>query len=353
MRGFFAVFAICAWLSFVRTAQATPELRAELGWQGSCDDTEDLVRQVRARGAELELREASLPPEEAAHAVRVDVSVQSVAPSALVAEIQLQSEAGKDSRRVQASACGDLRSAVAWVLVVLAQQRVAEQGPPSASPGEQSAPSAIGTFPVAALEPSPPPNQLAPAATVSPEPQSPPARNRHSSAVRSSSWGLGFSFAAAFGFVPAPSLGPMLFGRYRSDVRWLPELQLSVLRLVTIGYEPNGTSLSLSRDAARLGAWVPLVGKLELGFAAEAGRLLATGSGSTLERGSSDSTFWFAFGVPLRVAIPLLGRHLQAELQAELDYAPVPYTFRYGSGDTLTSTSAFEGRGQVGLVSLF
>src|SRR6478609_1750455 len=140
-----------ALLCCVSAAHAAPELRVDLSWQGNCDDTKDLVLQVRARGAELELRQPSVPAELfEADAVRVEVSVQSVAPSALVAEIQLQSEAGKDTRRVQASACSDLRSAVAWVLVVLAQQRVAEQGPPSASPGEQSAPSAIGTFPVAA-----------------------------------------------------------------------------------------------------------------------------------------------------------------------------------------------------------
>jgi len=80
---------------------------------------------------------------------------------------------------------------------------------------------------------------------------------------------------------------------------------------------------------------------------------VAAGSGSTLERGSSDSTFWYAFAVPLRFSMPLIGRTLQAELQLELDYSPVPYTFRYGAGDTLTSTGAFEGRGQAGLSSLF
>jgi hypothetical protein len=146
----------------------------------------------------------------------------------------------------------------------------------------------------------------------------------------------------------------MVFGRYRYGRTWLPTLQLSVQRLSTLGFESNGTSISLTRDAARLGAWVPLAGSwLNAGLAVEAGRLVAAGSGTTLARGSSDATFWLAFAVPLRFSVPIVGRNLRAELQVELDYSPVPYTFRYESGDTLTSTAAFEGRGQLGIVSLF
>jgi hypothetical protein len=152
----------------------------------------------------------------------------------------------------------------------------------------------------------------------------------------------------------APALGPAVFGRYHYGAAWLPTLQLSVQRLVTFGFESNKTSLSLTRDAARLDASFSLVDHwLSAGLAVEAGRLAATGSGAALARGASDAAFWFAFAAPLRFSAPLVGRSLRAELQLELDYAPVPYTFRYGSGDTLTSTSALEGRGHLGLVSLF
>lgn len=352
MRGLVGSFVCCGLLSLASVARASPELQAELVWHGRCDDAEDLVRQVRARGAELELQNSAPPSEgSAARRVRVEVTVNSAAPPALSAEIQLQNEDGRELRRVQASACGALRSAVAWVLVVLAQQRVPERSAPSAPEREQDSAAA---FPdVTAVVAAPPAIQSPREPSESADTRAAPVSSAHTNSAGADSWALGCSFTAAFGFVPAPAFGPMLFGRFRSRARWLPTLQLSVQRLATFGFESNGTSISLTRDAARLAAWLPLVSNLHLGFAAEAGRLVAAGSGSTLAHGSSDSSFWFALGVPLRYSIPLIGRQLQAELQAELDYSPVPYTFRYGSGDTLTSTNALEGRAQLGLVSLF
>ncbi|HKO51370.1 MAG TPA: hypothetical protein VJV79_26860 [Polyangiaceae bacterium] len=353
---------VLALLSFTSVARADPRLQAVLSWHGSCDDAEDLVQQVRARGAELELRQPSASAEaEAAHAVRVEVMVKQPVPSALSAQIHLQSEDGEEARQVQASSCGDLRSAVAWVLVVLARQGAPERRASSASEREAGS---TGGFPDLAADASSPAATQVPLAPLAPlaplEPvastdvRSPQGSSARRPKEQVSSWGLGSSFTGAFGLLPAPAFGPMLFGRYLPAVPWLPALQLSIQRLVTPGFESNGTSISMTRDAARLGAWVPLVGRVvDLGLAAEAGRLVASGSGSTLERGSSDSAFWFAFAVPLRFSIPLIGRTLQAELQLELDYSPVPYTFRYGSGDTLTSTAAFEGRGQVGITSLF
>jgi hypothetical protein len=349
MCGWLGLFA---WFLLASVARANPELQAELRWQGNCDDADDLVRQARARGAELVLRSPSLAAGTAvAHAVHVEVMVNQAAVSALIAQIHVQSEDGEEARQVQASACADLRSAVAWLLVVLAQQRTPERSAPGASERE---PGATAAFPDLASDAQPHATQSPLEPIASADVRSPPAQSAHARAAHASTWGLGFAFTGAFGLLPAPAFGPVLSGRYRPNVSWLPALQLSVQRLVTSGFESNGTSISLTRDAARLGAWVPLVSNLlNLGLAAEAGRLVATGSGPTLERGSSDSAFWFAFALPVRVSIPLIGRTLQAELQLELDYSPVPYTFRYGSGDTLTSTAPFEGRGQVGLVSLF
>jgi len=358
MSGRFGPLAVFAVISCAGVARAAPELEVELHWRGSCDDAEDLVRQVHARGAELELRNSSAstaaPP-----SVHVEVMVNQPAPSTLIAEIQLQSKGGEEARRVEAGACQDLRSAVAWVLVVLAQQRAPERSAPPASEREGSS---TAVFPAPASRTSVPaaeaslPHVAQPAVepTQPPEIQSSSARSAHRRDERVTTWGLGCSFVGAIGLLPAPSFGPMLFGRYHPHTKWLPTLQLSVQRLVTSDFESSGTSISLTRDAARLGAWVPLIAStLDLGLAAEAGRLVATGSGATLERGSSDSTLWFAFAVPVRLSIPLVGRILQAEFQLELDYSPVPYTFRYGSGDTLTSTAAFEGRGQMGLGSIF
>jgi hypothetical protein len=57
--------------------------------------------------------------------------------------------------------------------------------------------------------------------------------------------------------------------------------------------------------------------------------------------------------VPVRLALPVVARTLSAEVGAELDYMPIPYAFRYDSGETLASTRSFEGRAEVGLVCRF
>jgi hypothetical protein len=343
----------CALLSLTHVAHAQPELHAELAWQGSCNDTEDLRRQVRARGAELSLQSGWAPADaEGARGVRVEIAVSEPANATLIADIRLQSEQGKEARRVQASACGDLRSAVAWVLVVLAQQRAPERTVPPARAAE-SGPTAASPSQIPDASPAPLPEPALQTLTTSGDRPAPRPSVRGAER-RDSAWALGCSLIGGLGLLSAPALGPMVFGRYRHAGTWLPTLQLSAQRLVTFGFESNGTSISLTRDAARLGAWVPLVGSwLNAGLAVEAGRLVAAGSGATLSRASSDATFWVAFALPLRFSVPLIGQRLRAELQLELDYSPVPYTFRFESGDTLTSTAAFEGRGQVGLVSLF
>lgn len=376
MREICGLFVFCALISQVSVARADPELRAELLWRGSCDDAEDLTAQVRARGAELRLPSASEPTKvESAPAVRVAVVVNQSAPSTLIALIQIHSKDGNELRRVQASACGGLRSAVAWVLVVLAQQSDLERQSPRPSERKPSA-AVPASAPSAAFGP------LADASapldgsagldaftsrdgSASPAPQRRPTTAASSTASRTdenarstpkpvSTWGLGCSFTGAVGLLSAPAFGPMLLVRYHAGAKGLPTLQLSVQRLVTSGFESNGTSISLMRDAARLGAWLPLVGRLlNVGAAAEAGRLVASGAGPSLEHGSRDSAFWLAFALPLRLSIPVVGQSLRAEVQLELDYSPVPYTFRYGSGDTLSSTTAFEGRGQLGLISVF
>lgn len=344
---------LCAFLTFTNVAYAQPELHAALAWRGSCDDAEDLRQQVRTRGAELTLRPVqTLAGAEAQREVRIEVTVSEPAAGGLTADIYLQSDEGQDTRRVQASACSDLRSAVAWVLVVLAQQRAPERRVPRApDAGSGSTPAS----PSAGPDPSPAPRKEPALATLTPG-DTPPrqARSVRSSGPRESTWALGCSLMGGLGLLSAPAVGPTVFGRYRHGGSWLPTLQLSVHRLATFGFESNGTSISLTRDAARLGVWVPIVGSwLNTGLAMEAGRLVAAGSGATLARGSRDATLWVAFAVPVRFSVPVVGRSLRAELQLEVDYSPVPYTFRYASGDTLTSTAALEGRGQVGLVSIF
>jgi hypothetical protein len=344
---------LCVLLSFTSAAHAQPELQAELAWRGGCDDAEDLRWQVRARGAELTLQSIRLPERgEEVAGVRVEVTVSEPAAGTLIADIYLRSEQGEEARHVQASACSDLRSVVAWVLVVLAQQRAPQ---PTAPPAPAAESDATAAFPSAMSDASPAPRaEPAPKGGAPAEDRPPQGRSLPTAEPRHSTWALGCSFTGGLGLLPAPAFGPMVFGRYLHDGSWLPTLQLSVQRLATLGFESNGTPISLTRDAARLGAWVPLVTSwLNAGLAIEAGRLVAAGSGATLARGSRDATFWIAFAAPIRFSVPVVEQNLRAELQLELDYSPVPYTFRYASGDTLTSTAAFEGRGQLGLVSLF
>lgn len=327
-------------LTFSSSARGTPELRAEVHWHGKCDDAADLTRQVQERGAELlrpESPSATTPP------LRVEVSVSEDAPDALSAEIALFSGDGRDTRRVRARECSKLRSAVAWLLVILAQQRPAR--------AEHAAPASSVAFPDGpAPEPASPPgavpqreHEAAPRRSTPADVQAPARKLKHE-------WAFGWSMSAGLGLVSAPALGPLLFGRYRPPVRWLPTVQLSLLQLATVGYEPDGTAISLTRRAARTGAWLPLpLDGLELGLAVELGQLEAEGSGAQLSRGRRDAALWFALAAPARFSLPLIAKTLAAELELELDYAPVPYTFRYAGGAVLASTRSFEGRGQIGL----
>jgi hypothetical protein len=320
-------------------------LHAEVDWRGPCHDAVDLGEQVRARGAELAATAPGSDGADAATSLRVEVSVRESAPGAFSAFIALRSGAAFDTRRVEARECTKIRSALAWLLAILAQQRATAREPrrslstaafPSPSPVERPAPIVM----------EPPPARRLRGLPARARGTTPPKR-----AVRE--WAFGTSFFGALGLVAAPAFGPVFFGRYRPPSVWLPTLQVSMLRLATIGLEPDGTSISLVRQAARVGAWASLGESVHFGIASELGQLVAEGYGSQLSHGSRDTALWFAMAVPVRLSLPVVAKTLAAEIGAELDYTPIPYTFGYGSGTTLTSTRSFEGRAEVGLVCRF
>jgi hypothetical protein len=320
-------------------------LHADIDWHGPCHDAADLGEQVRARGAELAAPGARTDWADAGTLLRVEINVHESAPGAFSAFITLRSGAAFDSRRLDARECTKLRSAVAWLLAILAQQRATDREPPrspstaafpSPSTGERSAPVVL----------EPPPERAL---------RGPPARVRSSKPPKRAvtEWGFGASFCGALGSVSVPAFGPVFFGRYRPPSAWVPTLQVSMLRLATLGLESDGTSISLVRQAARLGAWASLGETVHFGIASELGQLVAEGYGSQLSYGGRDTALWFAMAVPVRLSLPVVARTLAAEIGAELDYTPIPYTFRYASGATLTSTRSFEGRAEVGLVCRF
>jgi hypothetical protein len=305
----------------------------------------DLGEQVRGRGAELAAPGTGSDGATADVPLRVEVSVHESAPGTFSAFIALRSGSAFDTRHVEARECTNLRSALAWLLVILAQQRATAREPRSPPPTAAFPPPApIGRSAPAVLEP-------------------PPERARQGRPVRlggaTSSeravgeWAVGASWTGALGLVAAPAFGPVFFGRYRPPSVWLPTLQVSVLRLATMGLEREGTSISVVRQAARLGAWVSIGESVHFGIAAELGQLVAEGHGAQLSRGSRDTALWFTMAVPVRLALPVVARTLSAEVGAELDYMPIPYAFRYDSGETLASTRSFEGRAEVGLVCRF
>jgi hypothetical protein len=320
-------------------------LHVDIDWQGPCEDVVDLAEQVRKRGAELAAPGAGSDGAAADVPLRAEVSVRESAPGSFSAFVALRSGAAFDRRHLEARDCTNLRSALAWLLVVLAQQRATDREPrsfpssaafPPLAPGERSAPVVL----------QPPSERARRGVRV-------PGGNARSPERAVSEWGVGASWTGALGLVTAPAFGPVFFGRYRPPSAWLPTLQVSLLRLTTMGLEREGTSISVVRQAARLGAWVSIGESVHVGVAAELGQLVAEGYGSQLSHGSRDTALWFTMAVPVRLALPVVARTLSAEVGAELDYMPIPYAFRYDSGETLASTRAFEGRAEVGLVCRF
>ena len=110
-----------SFLLFSAPLDAAPELRASIDWRGECDDRPSLHREIEARGGHL----TEVDPELGTSSLTVHV--ERTAAGILLAELGLHTPSGSQRRHVEARECSGLRSALAWVLSVLAEEQHATE----------------------------------------------------------------------------------------------------------------------------------------------------------------------------------------------------------------------------------
>src|SRR5512142_823947 len=119
----------------------------DVRWVGLCNDRRALEGAIRERGSKLQEPGVSQSP--AGHdRFTLDVNVRpSRSGQGYAARVSIASDSGAhDVRRVEADRCDELHSAVAWVLVVLAQRpRVGVDDSRESDATTQSADHAAGT----------------------------------------------------------------------------------------------------------------------------------------------------------------------------------------------------------------
>lgn len=293
---------------------------------------------MRARGVLLVDDASEGSPE-----LQLEVSVTAGEAGGRHAVLELRSHRGGQLRELQAEHCEELRKAVAWVLVVLAEERAL-----AASVATEVQPKpAIPSSSTRGLAPAPRVEPRASHATEGERKATPPFVPSNGGRA---SFRLGTAFVTGFGFGPRPALGPSFFVEVQPGPG-SPALRLSLLQLATLPYERDQTSIDVERLALRGSVasnaiWKPLA----IGLDAEAGRLTGSGSGSDVSPGK-DREPWLAFGLSAKLVVPVLPRILVAELGASFDYTPLSYSFRYRSGQELSTSGPVEGRAQAGLAA--
>jgi hypothetical protein len=322
-------------------AAAAPSLEASIDWLGECRDDAALRAEVQARGADL-------ADEVTASATKLRVSARQARSGRLVADISLVTPGSSEQRQVEARECIGLRQAVAWVLVILAEERETAERARAPSAG------AFPPSPTPSLPASPaPPGARPPRKATRPVPSNQPAPAQPC-AGSGPRWQLGSELSVGFGLVDAVALGPSLAVGYRPCARWLPGISLGGSRLVSMGYELDSRPISIERTSAQAGAWTTLgVPVLRVGMVLEAGRIRATGIPSARGPGATSLAPWFACVVPVRLSVPLLARALAASTGVDAVYTPLSYSLRYASGAQLARARHFELRGAVGLSGSF
>lgn len=239
------------------------------------------------------------------------------------------------------------------MLVTLAREAAAPsrgpgQGPPADS--AWSAPSTSPAFPdlhsgpqpsSRPMMPCPPPP--APHGRSLRDPRQPRGRSTTGDAAR-----LGFALVTGFGFADRPSLGPLLYLDREIESLNL-RLKLSAFQLSTLPFRADAATLSIDRLAMRFGAhWSPpALPPLSLGLSAEAGRLIAAGSGLKVSR--TDAASWFALEPAVVLRWPLFRKLLWLDLGLSAAYTPFKYQFEYGTGQRVSQAGPFEARFQAGL----
>jgi hypothetical protein len=315
-------------------ARASPVLEASVLWQGECDQRHALNAEIRSRGVSFEERAPGLSTLELGVTVVRDEAGFS-------ADLVLVALDGREERRVAARDCSELLSAIAWVLVVFAEERHAVQ---RAGPGPNA--------------PAGPSNAAFPESPSAPGPQEsrqntelPPAAPKvGETECHRRGFGVGSDLVVAGGWVPAVSLGATVFGRYAPCPAWLPGLEVGAGGLLTSSYERDGRELSIARAGMRAGLWIELgTPVLDAGLGLEVSRLRATATDSETGPGGSDSALWWAVAMPVRATLPLFGGRMGLRAGVDVLFAPSEYSFRYRTGEELAQTGHFELRGLLGV----
>jgi hypothetical protein len=320
-------------------ALASPVLEASVVWRGECDSREALNAEIRARGVSFEERAPGSSPLELA--VRV-----TRAEPGFSADLVLVALDGREERRVAAPDCDELLRAIAWVLVVFAEERHAVNSRPDRA---ANVPVPAGSSNAAFPEPA---SELAsPQDETQSTPPSPVARNRATEPeCRRRGFSMGSDLVVAGGWVPAVSGGAVVFGRYAPCPPWLPGIEVGAGGLLTSRYERDGRELSIARAGMRAVLWMELGTPLvDAGLGFEFSRLRVTASESEVGPGGSDSDLWWAVALPVRATLPLLGRRMWVRAGIDALYAPSEYSFRYRSGEVLAQTGHFELRALLGV----
>ncbi|HEX6276521.1 MAG TPA: hypothetical protein VFZ53_25945 [Polyangiaceae bacterium] len=330
-----AAFGLVVSLSSGR-AQASSVLEASVVWHGECDERDALNAEIRARGVSFEEGAPGRSP------IELAVTVVRDAPG-FIAELELVALEGREERTVAARDCGELLRAIAWVLVVFAEERTAAQGRGGAAKNAPAG-SSSAAFPEPPSEPAESPQEAPTKAAP------PPARAAAEGECRGRGFGVGSDFVAAAGWVPAPTLGATLFARYAPCPSFLPGIEVGAGELVTLGFERDGRELSVARAGMRAVLWMELgTPVVDAGLGLEFSRLRATASDSEAGPGGNDSALWWAVALPVRAMFPLFTRHLWVRAGADALYVPSEYSFRYESGEPLADTGHFEVRGLAGI----
>jgi hypothetical protein len=333
-----AAFGLVVSLS-AELAQASPVLEASVIWHGECDQRQALNAEIRARGVAFEERAPGLSSLELAVSVVRDEAGFS-------ADLLLVALEGREERRVVARDCDELLRAIAWVLVVFAEERHAARGGAGLAPNAPApAGSSSAAFPEPPSEPGDP----------SHEPESkklPPVAANASSETecRRSGFGVGSDLVVAGGWLPAVSAGAVVFGRYAPCPSWLPGIEVGAGGLVTSSYERDGRELSSARAGMRAALWMELGTPIvDAGLGVEFSSLRATASDSEDGPGGSDSALFWAVTLPVRATLPLFARRIWVRAGVDALYVPSEYSFRYRSGEELAQTGHFELRGLLGI----
>ncbi|HEY5955647.1 MAG TPA: hypothetical protein VIV60_03795 [Polyangiaceae bacterium] len=338
-------------LSITGAAAASPVVRAELEWQGRCENRSRLRAELLERGVEL-VRVSDA--RDGGERIKLLVSAEwggVTSRPIVVATLALDGNAGGHEQRVvEASDCDGLQSAIAVILTVFAQQTlpaptlaVVEQAP-FTTPTQP--PMATPVEPLRDVERAPKRSALLLSGTVAPTASS---KDTSKPRYRAGELRLGTALKSSYGWVDAATVGPSLHVQWRPARHSSVALLAAVSSLTTLDLRSHDTPIAVGRRDAMLAAkfdtpFSPL--KTVLGI--ELGRLSVSASELRGDRG--DRATWFALLLMPELEVPLYDRILIAQLGTGLAFAPTRYQFRYQDTEgILTETHRFDWRAEVGL----